>query len=81
MDEFAKTLDGQMRFAHCGTLDNAVAQAAEDVQASTASEPVVLLSPACASYDQYRNFELRGDHFRDLVQALPGIRMNRTGEG
>jgi UDP-N-acetylmuramoylalanine--D-glutamate ligase len=76
-DEFAKTLDGQVGFTRCGTLEKAVAQAAEDVQASAASEPVVLLSPACASYDQYRNFEIRGDHFRDLVRALPGIRMNQ----
>jgi len=30
---------------------------------------VILLSPACASFDQYRNFTLRGDHFRDLVNA------------
>ena len=42
-------------------------------QASGAREPVVLLSPACASYDQYRNFEVRGDAFRALVEALPGI--------
>ncbi len=41
--------------------------------ASAAPEPVVLLSPACASYDQYPNFEVRGNHFRDLVRALPGI--------
>jgi UDP-N-acetylmuramoylalanine--D-glutamate ligase len=38
--------------------------------ASTSAEPVVLLSPACASYDQYKNFEQRGDHFRRLVVAL-----------
>ena len=44
-----------------GTLDKAVAAAARDAEASAASEPVVLLSPACASFDQYRNFEVRGD--------------------
>jgi UDP-N-acetylmuramoylalanine--D-glutamate ligase len=77
-DEFAETLDGQVRFVRCGTLDKAVAQAAEDAKTSKASEPVVLLSPACASYDQYRNFEIRGNHFRDLVRALPGIEMNKA---
>jgi UDP-N-acetylmuramoylalanine--D-glutamate ligase len=40
---------------------------------------VVLLSPACASYDQYRNFEIRGDAFRALVAALPGIELRRDG--
>jgi len=37
------------------------------------AEPVVLLSPACASFDQYRNFEVRRDAFRKLVLALPGL--------
>ena len=37
----------------------------------------MLLSPACASFDQYRNFEVRGDAFRALVEALPGIELRR----
>jgi UDP-N-acetylmuramoylalanine--D-glutamate ligase len=72
-EEFAATLDGHVPFARCGTLDKAVAAAATDAAASGASEPVVLLSPACASFDHYRNFEVRGDAFRALVSALPGI--------
>jgi len=56
-----------------GTLDRATELAARDAEASGLDEPVVLLSPACASFDQYRNFEIRGDKFRDLVRALPGL--------
>ena len=70
-DEFAATLEGSVAYRRCVTLDNAVAEAAADAATFEAREPVVLLSPACASYDQYRNFELRGDHFRKLVKALP----------
>ena len=44
--------------------------------ASKSAEPVVLLSPACASYDQFKNFEVRGNAFRALVAALPGIVMS-----
>ncbi|MGD9806210.1 MAG: UDP-N-acetylmuramoyl-L-alanine--D-glutamate ligase [Hyphomicrobiaceae bacterium] len=70
-DDFAATLDGKVPFERCGTLDVAVARAAKDAAASGGGEPVVLLSPACASYDQFRSFEHRGDVFRDLVRALP----------
>ena len=49
------------------------ALAAADAEAADVAEPVVLLSPACASFDQYRNFEVRGDKFRELVRALPGL--------
>jgi UDP-N-acetylmuramoylalanine--D-glutamate ligase len=58
----------------CGDLETAVHDAAEAAQESGAEAPVVLLSPACASFDQYRNFELRGAHFRALVERLPGFR-------
>ena len=73
-DEFAKTLGADVPHDIAGTLDNAVAAAARDAANSAAAEPVVLLSPACASFDQYRNFEVRGDAFRELVQALPGVK-------
>jgi UDP-N-acetylmuramoylalanine--D-glutamate ligase len=71
--EFARTLEGQVPYVVAGTLDRAVELAARDSAACDVEEPVVLLSPACASFDQYRNFEIRGDKFRELVQALPGI--------
>jgi UDP-N-acetylmuramoylalanine--D-glutamate ligase len=74
-EEFAATLRGKVDFVLCATLDRAVAEAARDAAASGAPEPVVLLSPACASFDHYRNFEVRGDAFRALVEALPGIRL------
>jgi UDP-N-acetylmuramoylalanine--D-glutamate ligase len=54
-----------------GTLDVAVASAARDAAASDAPTPVVLLSPACASYDQFKDFEQRGDAFRAAVARLP----------
>jgi len=69
-EDFAKTLDGSVPYEHCGTLDVAVAAAARDAKWSAAAEPVVLLSPACASYDQFPNFEKRGDAFRDAVNRL-----------
>jgi UDP-N-acetylmuramoylalanine--D-glutamate ligase len=68
--EFARTLEGAAPFERCETLDVAVAAAARDAFASGAAEAVVLLSPACASYDQFANFEQRGDRFRAAVAAL-----------
>jgi UDP-N-acetylmuramoylalanine--D-glutamate ligase len=72
-EEFAATFEGKVAFERCGTLERAVAAAARDAAAGAAAEPVVLLSPACASFDQYRNFEVRGDAFRALVAALSGF--------
>jgi UDP-N-acetylmuramoylalanine--D-glutamate ligase len=71
--DFARTLEGQVPYVMAGSLDRAVDLAARDAQACDAADPVVLLSPACASFDQYRNFEIRGDRFRELVQALDGL--------
>ena len=45
---------------------------AEDEGLKTKNYPVVLLSPAAASFDQFDNFEVRGDTFRNLVESLPG---------
>jgi UDP-N-acetylmuramoylalanine--D-glutamate ligase len=72
-NEFAATLSPGVPHEIDGTLDKALAAASRDADASAVAEPVVLLSPACASFDQYRNFEVRGDAFRELVQALPGL--------
>ena len=72
-EEFAATLSPGVPYEIDGTLDKALAAATRDAEASAAAEPVVLLSPACASFDQYRNFEVRGDAFRDLVRRLPGL--------
>jgi UDP-N-acetylmuramoylalanine--D-glutamate ligase len=68
-EEFARTLGAEVTFERCGELENALGAAARDAALSAAPEPVVLLSPACASYDQFANFEARGDRFRDLVAA------------
>jgi UDP-N-acetylmuramoylalanine--D-glutamate ligase len=69
--DFGNTL-GQHRVdtIQCGTLDKALAIATDNARLSIADNPVVLLSPACASFDQFRDFEHRGDVFREAVQAL-----------
>jgi UDP-N-acetylmuramoylalanine--D-glutamate ligase len=58
---------GEVSHEPVADLEHAVAAAARDAERGD----VVLLSPACASYDQYDDFEQRGDHFRRLVQELP----------
>jgi len=78
-EAFAATLGKSVRHQAVGTLDKALEAAAADAAEDGAAEPVVLLSPACASYDQFKNFEVRGDAFHDLVRALPGVEMNEQG--
>ena len=63
---FASLLSPQMAVAECGTLDAAVRAAADEAEPGD----TVLLSPACASFDQFRDYEARGDAFRALVGGL-----------
>jgi UDP-N-acetylmuramoylalanine--D-glutamate ligase len=66
-DELAEALaEAGVRFADSGTLKRAVGDAFADAEPGE----VVLLSPACASYDQFRDFEERGERFREVVEAL-----------
>jgi UDP-N-acetylmuramoylalanine--D-glutamate ligase len=69
-DAFARTLAGAVPFERCGALVAATEAAARDALRSSADEPVVLLSPACASFDQFANFEARGEAFRVAVAKL-----------
>src|SRR5690606_33281330 len=70
---FAVTLGERVPYEISGTLAAAVEHASRDASLEADGEPVVLLSPACASFDQFRNFEVRGDAFRELVSALDGV--------
>lgn len=63
---FARLLQSEMPVVQSGTLDAAVSAAAANAQPGE----TVLLSPACASFDQFRDFEARGDAFRAAVEAL-----------
>jgi UDP-N-acetylmuramoylalanine--D-glutamate ligase len=55
------------------TLARSMQEAVDRARSLATPGSIVLLSPACASFDQFRNFEVRGDKFRELVQALPGV--------
>lgn len=78
-EAFASTLGDEVAHQVAGTMDAAVAfatKAAVDA-AKRGATPVVLLSPACASFDQFKNFEARGDAFRAMVEAA----LNAFGSG
>lgn len=66
---FAAALEGKVDYQCCGTLDRAVDLAGDLARKSGVDNPVVLLSPAAASFDQFSNFEDRGETFRDLILA------------
>ncbi|AJD41823.1 UDP-N-acetylmuramoyl-L-alanine--D-glutamate ligase [Rhizobium sp. SEMIA 4085] len=73
--EFAATLGEAVPYEISGRLDRAVAHAAADAEKDDTGPSAVMLSPACASFDQYKNFEVRGDAFVSHVAALDGVTM------
>jgi UDP-N-acetylmuramoylalanine--D-glutamate ligase len=70
---FAATLGDAAPYEIAGTLAAAVEHAAADAAKDDGGEAVVLLSPACASFDQFRNFEMRGEAFRQAAQSINGV--------
>lgn len=85
MDDFAKWLDVyNIAYSRCETLDRAVEDAharAQGARGQPGGNGVVLLSPACASFDQFRSFEERGDIFTQLVMNLPAGERGDGGGG
>jgi UDP-N-acetylmuramoylalanine--D-glutamate ligase len=65
-ERIGSALDGAATIVPAGDLPHAV----EWARANAKPGETVLLSPACASFDQYRNFEHRGQHFEELVRGL-----------
>ncbi len=80
-DAFAVRLENTVTYERCETLEVAVAAAARDAATNSGDDPVVLLSPAAASFDQFASFEQRGDVFRRLVAALDGVVMSEGAVG
>ncbi len=70
---FSATLGEAVPYEISGTLAAAIDHAASDAAQDEDGEAVVLLSPACASFDQYKNFEVRGDAFRAAVQSIDHV--------
>ncbi len=71
-DLFAGQLDGKLAYSRCGDLKSALDAAHDRAQREATGPAVVLLSPACASWDQWASYEHRGDAFRAMARALPG---------
>ncbi|TPL56368.1 UDP-N-acetylmuramoyl-L-alanine--D-glutamate ligase [Mesorhizobium sp. B2-4-2] len=71
---FSATLGEAVPYEISGTLAAAVEHAAHDAARDDGGEAVVLLSPACASFDQFKNFEVRGEAFRQAANAIEGVK-------
>ncbi|ANU08546.1 UDP-N-acetylmuramoyl-L-alanine--D-glutamate ligase [Paraurantiacibacter namhicola] len=74
---FAAELEARMPVERCELLCEAVKRTIEHAQPGD----VVLLSPACASFDQFRDYEQRGEHFRQIVRQLTGLDSTAPGDG
>lgn len=70
---FSATLGETVPYEISGTLAAAIEHAAHDAEQDGSGEAVVLLSPACASFDQFKNFEVRGEAFRQAAHAIKGV--------
>lgn len=78
--DFADVLRGKVAVTMAGNLEAAAKLAFADAKASGEPHPVVLLSPACASFDQFRSYEDRGDQFKKIVAALAAKPPQRNGD-
>ncbi len=78
-ESFAATIGAECDAEICGTMEKAVQQAMLDIEQAGDEKAVLLLSPACASFDQYPDFMARGDDFRACVSSLEGIVLSRKG--
>ncbi len=74
---FARQLGGKLDTALCDTLEIAVTKAFAAALDTDAPDPVVLLSPACASFDQFKDFEARGEAFRRAVSDIAGAQKKK----
>ena len=77
--DFSDTLRGKVQVTMAGNLEAAVKLAFNDARASGEPHPVVLLSPACASFDQFKSYEDRGEQFKKYVIALAKAPRERNG--
>ena len=74
--EFAKILqENSVNFEKCENIQNAFKKSVNDAKNSSLTEKNILLSPACASFDQWKNFEQRGDYFCKLFDELSGLKV------
>ena len=69
-EDFARALEGKVAYSICGNLATALTRAAALAREEKIAGAAVLLSPACASFDQFADFEARGDAFRSLIHGM-----------